>query len=544
MATAVGVALPRGAARAALPALQPAARSAGLRLALGAGLLLGQWAFIFGAAWDVQWHIAVGRDRPFIPPHLLLLSGIALTGVLALAAAVCSTWAAWRGPAAPGATGVARKALQAPPDLARFLWIVRAPLGVYLAGFGALFSALAFPLDDYWHRRFGLDATLWSPFHVMIVSGMALAALGTSYVFASSIPAPAPSPPFGAPEKERWGRAARRSDAPDGGGLSGAGAGGRWLRLAAGLGGALSLATLAGVLLILTGQALDSDGILRRSPGAPPLLLYPPLLALATIPWLVAAAAFPGLAGGASVAALALMLMRSGLFAFGPWAVQAAAAAERVPVRPSVPPVAALPLAFPGWLIVSGLLIDAAWVLARLVQRRSPLSGRSFLAGRRIAVWLPLALAGPAAALVQARLDQPWLLTLPLTRAARGVNLQAAFMASLPAVAVCGLAGALLGIGLSAGLRHVQARDGGAPATFRPPPAAPGWTGMAWPAVQVALLVLLLALLALVVRLAAGPLLRIPVWTAWLIGLLPLWSLLGVILVRAWLAWRGTPPAR
>jgi hypothetical protein len=264
---------------------------------------------------------------------------------------------------------------------------------------------------------------------------------------------------------------------------------------------------------------------------------------VANIPWLVAAATFPRLPGGASVAALALMLMRSGLFAFVPWAVQVAAAAERVPVRPTVPPVAALPLAFPGWLIASGLLIDSAWALTRLLQRRSPFSGRPSLAVRRIAPWLPLALAGPAAALIQARLDQPWLLTLPLTRAARGVNLQAAFMASLPAVAVCGLAGALLGIGLSAGLRRIQARDGGAPATLRPPLAAPRWTGIVWSAVQVALLVLLLALLALVLRLTAGPLLRIPVWTAWLIGLLPLWSLLGVILIRAWPAWRGSPPA-
>jgi hypothetical protein len=52
---------------------------------LAAALVLAVLAFVLGAAWDIQWHYAIGRDRPFIPPHLLLLGGIALTGTLALA---------------------------------------------------------------------------------------------------------------------------------------------------------------------------------------------------------------------------------------------------------------------------------------------------------------------------------------------------------------------------------------------------------------------------------------------------------------------------
>jgi hypothetical protein len=41
----------------------------------------------------------------------------------------------------------------------------------------ALLSAIAFPLDNYWHQLYGLDVTIWSPFHVMIISGMVLAGL-------------------------------------------------------------------------------------------------------------------------------------------------------------------------------------------------------------------------------------------------------------------------------------------------------------------------------------------------------------------------------
>src|SRR5574341_409892 len=34
----------------------------------------------FGGTWDIQWHVAVGRDSAWIPPHLLVLA--AFTGGL------------------------------------------------------------------------------------------------------------------------------------------------------------------------------------------------------------------------------------------------------------------------------------------------------------------------------------------------------------------------------------------------------------------------------------------------------------------------------
>ncbi|MDQ3306118.1 MAG: hypothetical protein M3535_09110 [Actinomycetota bacterium] len=33
-------------------------------------------------------------------------------------------------------------------------------------GWGGL---AAFPLDELWHRAFGIDVTLWSPTHLMLV---------------------------------------------------------------------------------------------------------------------------------------------------------------------------------------------------------------------------------------------------------------------------------------------------------------------------------------------------------------------------------------
>ena len=189
-------------------------------------LVIAELAFVFGAAWDIQWHYAIGRDRPFIPPHLLLLGGIGATGALALGGVL---WTTIQSRVTPDTQDRA-VAISAIPLFGPF----RAPAGLYLAGFGALCSALAFPWDDYWHRLYGLDVTLWAPFHVMIIGGMALAALGTAYLFAA------------------------RS-----GTLSG-------------IGTAVALATCAAILLLLQAQALDREGIvaLRQRPT----IVFPPLL--------------------------------------------------------------------------------------------------------------------------------------------------------------------------------------------------------------------------------------------------------------------------
>ena len=40
------------------------------------------------------------------------------------------------------------------------------------------FSLSAFPLDDVWHRIFGQDVTLWSPTHLMLITGASLSTLG------------------------------------------------------------------------------------------------------------------------------------------------------------------------------------------------------------------------------------------------------------------------------------------------------------------------------------------------------------------------------
>src|SRR3989442_3956861 len=46
--------------------------------------------------------------------------------------------------------------------------------GFHLAAWGIALTVLAAPIDDLWHRLFGLDVTLWSPPHLLGLFGVAL----------------------------------------------------------------------------------------------------------------------------------------------------------------------------------------------------------------------------------------------------------------------------------------------------------------------------------------------------------------------------------
>src|SRR5215471_12862497 len=139
-----------------------------LRLALGLIVLLGATLFFLGTSWDIQWHSFVGRDRTLIPPHIVMLTGDTLSGLAAMVAVFIETLWARRSPST------------------NFAGAFRGSLGAYVAGFGALGAAVAFPLDSYWHALYGIDVAIWAPFHLMIITGMALVALGAIYMLLSA----------------------------------------------------------------------------------------------------------------------------------------------------------------------------------------------------------------------------------------------------------------------------------------------------------------------------------------------------------------------
>jgi len=106
--------------------------------------LVGAW----GLAWDIQWHMTIGRDSFWIPPHLMIYSSVTM-GLVLVGGVLAYEWL--RG--------------------------IATTRGFHLAALGLVLVVLAAPIDDLWHRLFGLDVTLWSPPHLLALFGSAVSTL-------------------------------------------------------------------------------------------------------------------------------------------------------------------------------------------------------------------------------------------------------------------------------------------------------------------------------------------------------------------------------
>ncbi len=135
-----------------------AARRAAL-WGLLAAKLVGSW----GLGWDIRWHLLVGRDSFWIPPHLMTYAAVAAGTLLAFGVLAGETRQARRGAVPPGAVSVLG------------LW---GTPGYHLAAAGMVVTLLAAPADEAWHRAFGLDVTLWSPPHLLGLAGAQANTLG------------------------------------------------------------------------------------------------------------------------------------------------------------------------------------------------------------------------------------------------------------------------------------------------------------------------------------------------------------------------------
>src|SRR6059036_2480557 len=132
---------------------------AALWVLLAANLLVG-----WGVQWDIQSHVQIGRDSFWIPPHLMTYAGVTIAVLISFGVLASDTLrhlVAGHRPA--GATRIFR--LTGTP-------------GFHLAAWGIALTVLAAPIDDLWHRLFGLDVTLWSPPHLLALFGSAVSTLG------------------------------------------------------------------------------------------------------------------------------------------------------------------------------------------------------------------------------------------------------------------------------------------------------------------------------------------------------------------------------
>jgi hypothetical protein len=311
---------------------------------------------ILGLGWDIRWHATFGRDSFWSPPHLLMYSGIALAGFLCIGVVLVDTWRYRRG--VPGV----REATTWP-----IFGFFRAPLGFAVMGCGLAVLLFAAPFDDWWHQLYGLDVTLWAPFHVMGLIGACIAGAGLLYIFAA----------LGA-RARRLGLNRRRVlgfSGPD------------WAKL-------LTLSGLLTLLITATQPATTIAPTLVIGPVH--VLLFPVLLCAFFVPVLIVAVRVTERPGAATLV-MALFFARQVFIAqFVPWALRAVHDLDPSYDYCNGEPRFILPL-----VIAPLALLPAAFLLDLLVYRQSsrgsvarPFAGRTWL-GSVLVVALPLIAVAP-----------------------------------------------------------------------------------------------------------------------------------------------------
>ena len=122
------------------------------------GLLLGlaSTSIVVGLLWDISWHISIGRDTFWTPAHTAIYLGGVLSGCVGGWLALKHTFLA--GPAEQ--------------DASVSVFGLRAPLGAWVAIWGALAMLTSAPFDDWWHNAYGLDVKIISPPHAVLGLGM------------------------------------------------------------------------------------------------------------------------------------------------------------------------------------------------------------------------------------------------------------------------------------------------------------------------------------------------------------------------------------
>ncbi len=124
-----------------------------------------------GGAWDVAWHRSIGRDSFWTPAHMMIY----LCGVLA---GIVGMWL------------VVQTTANRDPELRAAsvsVFGLRAPLGVFLAGWGGLAMLTSAPFDNWWHNAYGLDVKIVSPPHTLLILGIRAVSFGMLFLILAAM---------------------------------------------------------------------------------------------------------------------------------------------------------------------------------------------------------------------------------------------------------------------------------------------------------------------------------------------------------------------
>ncbi|WP_263365990.1 hypothetical protein [Edaphobacter bradus] len=151
-------------------AAQVQSRSAAVPWYVWAGVLAVTSASI-GGAWDVSWHRSIGRDSFWTPAHLAIYACGVLAGIVGLWLAIQCTFGR-------------DKSMR---DVSVSLFGLRAPMGVFLAGWGGVAMLTSAPFDNWWHNAYGLDVKIVSPPHTLLILGIRAVAVGMLFLILAAM---------------------------------------------------------------------------------------------------------------------------------------------------------------------------------------------------------------------------------------------------------------------------------------------------------------------------------------------------------------------
>jgi hypothetical protein len=124
-----------------------------------------------GGAWDVSWHRSIGRDTFWTPAHMAIYACGVLAGIICSWLIVESTFM--------------RDSELSAASVSVFG--LRAPLGIFLAGWGCVAVLTSAPFDNWWHNAYGLDVKIVSPTHALLILGLRGISTGVMFLILAAM---------------------------------------------------------------------------------------------------------------------------------------------------------------------------------------------------------------------------------------------------------------------------------------------------------------------------------------------------------------------
>ncbi len=120
-------------------------------------VVFSSFCIITGLIWDICWHLSIGRDGLFSPPHLVIYVGAVVAGLFSGLEVLRITFA--------GSATEKSKRVK--------IWgFFYSSLGALFCIWGALMMLTSAPFDDWWHNTYGLDVRILSPPHTVLALGI------------------------------------------------------------------------------------------------------------------------------------------------------------------------------------------------------------------------------------------------------------------------------------------------------------------------------------------------------------------------------------